>query len=162
MGKFNFPSLRIWLACMYVFLHGTPSVCYRIPAPVPHPYQQNVNAPNAVGSPYGAPTTQLPPYMAGVRQMPSGYGGFPYPLQQLQIKHDKLVMQNIAPDQYGRGPDLPLVFLPPRPAPPKPNFVVSQPSMPLTQHPGLLPYQGGPEDGGLKSFPYKKKVAATK
>ncbi|KFD56013.1 hypothetical protein M514_03137 [Trichuris suis] len=162
MDKFTLRSIGLSLAYIFAFFLNTRSFCYRIAAPVSSPYQQNVNSPNAVGNQYGAPTSQLSPYMAGVRQLPSGYGGFPYPLQELQIKHDKMVMQNIAPDQYGRGPDIPLVFLPPRPPPPETNYVVSQPSVPLAQSQGLSAYQGHPQDSGLKSLPYKKRTAAAK
>ncbi|KAL1241284.1 Estrogen receptor [Trichinella spiralis] len=58
-------------------------------------------------------------------------GGFPIPLQQQQIQHDQLVSQNIASDEFGRGPEKPLVFVPPQPIVPYSNSIVEEPSIPV-------------------------------
>ncbi|KRY78285.1 Transducin beta-like protein 3 [Trichinella pseudospiralis] len=58
-------------------------------------------------------------------------GGFPIPLQRQQIQHDQLVSQNIASDEFGRGPEKPLVFVPPMPIAPYSNSIVEEPSIPV-------------------------------
>ncbi|KRX67521.1 Transducin beta-like protein 3 [Trichinella sp. T9] len=101
------------------------SVLYYKPRPYFEPSENGYKiqpAPPAIGG-YG---------QASKPSFPAAHlGGFPIPLQQQQIQHDQLVSQNIASDEFGRGPEKPLVFVPPQPIVPYSNSIVEEPSIPV-------------------------------